>query len=108
VIQTVSDIHHPFADLTYSITGSGTLTVADIILFDDSGVRQVYANVALPATYHFSNYIYENPWVWAQNASANFSDPLTVTIYNDSKPPVSNSSSGLYCIVEASSIVDIF
>jgi hypothetical protein len=87
--------HH----ISYSISGAGTLTTANIIIFDDAGIEHDYSNVSLPATYDFPVYTAKKYYVWAQNNSSNFSDLLSLKITDDDGS-WTLTKKGLYCVLE--------
>lgn len=110
---TVSNSHYSAADLTYTVTGSGGLTTADIEYLDGSGSKVILSSVSLPATYNFPSYSYSAPWVWAQNITpSDFSDTLTVTITTNAPngfvPSSSGSASGLNCIAQTSYKINFY
>lgn len=100
--------HYTSANLTYTISGAGSLATANIKYVDSSGNTVSVANASLPASYNIPAYTYTKPYVWAQNVSSDFSSALTVSISKDGISKTSKSATGLYCIAEADIYIEYY
>ena len=92
------------ANVTYTVTGSGSLSIAAIMYLDGSGTKISVVPASLPWTITFSAYTYPDPWIWAQNISTDYTHTLTASIAtNDPYTSATGSTASSYgynCIAQ--------
>jgi len=93
------------ANVTYTVTGSGSLSTAAIMYLDGTGTKISVVPASLPWTITFSTYSYSRLWVWEQNLSIDYTDTLTASFVVDGPYALTNcsteSSYGYNCVVQA-------
>ena len=93
------------ANVTYTVTGSGSLSTAAIMYLDGTGTKISVVPASLPWTITFPAYSYSRLWVWAQNLSIDYTDTLTASFVVDDPYALTKcsteSSYGYNCVVQA-------